>query len=249
MWDELNVPVVIAHRGDKAFAPENTLSAFRQAADKGADGIEFDVKLTADRQVIVIHDQTVDRTTDGSGNVARLFLATLRALDAGIQFPGKFPGERIPLLEEVFETVGQRLYMNVELTNYATPFDDLVTRVADEVRRHSLQKRVFFSSFLPGNLVRARTLLPEVPRGQLTMRGFMGVWGRTFGWRGRVDALNPHFLDIDAGLVARVHASGKRVYAWPVYEEADIKRMIGLGVDGIITRDPALALHLLGRDR
>jgi len=248
MWDELIVPAVIAHRGDKAFAPENTLSAFRQAADKGADGIEFDVKLTADRQVIVIHDQTVDRTTDGSGNVARMPLAALRDLDAGVQFPGKFPGERIPLLEEVFETVGQRLYMNVELTNYATPFDDLVTRVAEMVRRHSLQKRVFFSSFLPGNLYRARALLPEAPRGQLTMRGFMGIWGRTFGWRGRVDALNPHFMDVNAGLVDRVHASGKRVYAWPVYEEADIKRMIGLGVDGIITRDPALALRLLGRD-
>lgn len=249
MWDELTIPVVIAHRGDKAFAPENTLSAFNQAADKGAEGIEFDVKLTADGQVIVIHDQTVDRTTDGSGNVARLPLAALRDLDAGVQFPGKFPGERIPLLEEVFETVGQRLYMNVELTNYATPFDDLVARVVDLVRKHSLQKRVFFSSFLPGNLRRACTLLPEVPRGQLTMRGFMGVWGRTFGWRGRVDALNPHFFDINAGLLDRVHASGKRVYAWPVYEEADIQRMIGLSVDGIITRDPALALRLLGRGR
>jgi len=249
MWNELTAPIVIAHRGDKAFAPENTLSAFKQAADKGADGIEFDVKLSADGQVIVIHDQTVDRTTNGTGNVARLPLAALRDLDAGVQFPGQFPGEKIPLLEEIFETVGQRLYMNVELTNYATPFDDLVNRVVDLVRRHSLQKRVFFSSFFPGNLRKARQLLPEVPRGQLTMRGFMGSWGRSFGWRGRVDALNPYFTDADAGLVNRVHAAGKRVYVWPVYAEADIKCMIGLGVDGIITHDPALALRLLGRGK
>jgi glycerophosphoryl diester phosphodiesterase len=249
MWDELNIPIVIAHRGDKAFAPENTLSAFKQAADKGADGIEFDVKRTADGTVIVIHDQTVDRTTNGTGKVTQMMLAELRELDAAKLFPGKFPGEKIPLLDEVFESVGQRVYMNVELTNYATPFDDLVPRVVELVRRHALQKRVFFSSFLPTNLEQARGLLPEVPRGQLCMRGRLGMWGRAFGWRGRMDALNPHFMDVDAGLVERVHARGKRLYAWPVYNEEDIKRMISLGVDGIITQDPALALRLLGRGK
>ena len=77
MWSDLPAPIVIAHRGDKAYAPENTLSAFRQAADKGADAIEFDVKLSADGQVIVLHDQTVDRTTNGTGNVAKLPLGSI----------------------------------------------------------------------------------------------------------------------------------------------------------------------------
>jgi glycerophosphoryl diester phosphodiesterase len=250
MWTDLACPVVIAHRGDKGFAPENTLSAFKQAAEKGADAIEFDVKLTADDQVIVLHDQTVDRTTNGTGNAAKLSLAAIKELDAGKKlFPEKFPGERIPTLEEVFETVGKRVYMNIELTNYSTPNDALVPRVVELVKKHGLQSRVLFSSFLARNLQKARLILPEVPRGLLTLPGLLGFWGRTFGWRGNYAALNPHVKDVDAGLVHRIHAAGKRVNAWTVTAEVDIKRMINLGVDGIITDDPALVLRLLGRGK
>jgi glycerophosphoryl diester phosphodiesterase len=248
MWNDLAPIVVIAHRGDKAFAPENTVSAFRQAADKGAPAVEFDVKLSADGHVVVIHDQTVDRTTNGHGDVRHLSLAALRELDAGVQFPGQFPGEKIPTLDEVFESLGKRLYMNVELTNYATPNDGLVEKVADLVRKHAMQERVIFSSFLPGNLQKARRLLPEVPRGLLTLPGLPGWWGRSFGWRADCyAALHPYMTGTNIGLVNRVHAAGKRLNVWTVTAEADIKRMIGLGVDGIITDDPALVLRKLGR--
>jgi glycerophosphoryl diester phosphodiesterase len=249
MWNDQPVPIVIAHRGDEAYAPENTLSAFKQAADKGTDAVEFDVKLTSDNEVIVLHDQTVNRTTNGTGNVAKLPLAALQELDAGVQFPWQFPGERIPTLDEVFETIGKRIYMNVELKNYSTPNDALVPKVVELVKKHGLQNRVLFSSFFARNLRKVRLLLPEVPRGLLTIPGLMGSWGRTFGWRGNYYALNPYLTDINAGLVDRVHAAGKRVNAWTVTTEADIKRMIGLGVDGIITGDPALVLRLLGRGK
>ncbi|HEX7621142.1 MAG TPA: glycerophosphodiester phosphodiesterase family protein [Anaerolineales bacterium] len=247
MWKDLPAPIVVAHRGDKAYAPENTLSAFKQAAQKGADAVEFDVKLTADGQVIVLHDQTVDRTTNGTGNVAKMTFGALRLLDAGVQFPGKFPNEKIPCLDEVFETVGNQIFMNIELTNYSTPTDALVHKVVELVKKHGMQSRVLFSSFLPRNLHKARKLLPEVPCGLLTLPGLMGFWGRAFGWRGDYAALNPFVTDVNAELVLRVHAAGKRVYAWTVTAEADLKRMIGLGVDGNITDDPALALHLVGR--
>ena len=249
MWTDLPSPVIVAHRGDEAYAPENTLSAFKQAAEKGADAIEFDVKLTADGQVIVLHDQTVDRTTNGTGNAAKISLAALRDLDAGVQFPGKFPGEKIPTLDEVFESVGKRIYMNIELKNYSTPFDMLVPKVTQIVKNHGMQERVLFSSFFAWNLKKARLLLPEVSRGLLTIPGVIGFWGRTFGWHGDYAALHPHVTDVNTDLVNRIHTAGKRVNAWTVTTEKDIRRMIGLGVDGIITNDPALALRLLGRSK
>jgi glycerophosphoryl diester phosphodiesterase len=249
MWNDLPIPVIVAHRGDKSCAPENTLSAFKLAVEKRADAVEFDVKLTADGQVIVLHDQTVDRTTSGSGNVAKLPLSALQELDAGVQFPGQFPGERIPSLEEVFETVGRQIYMNVELTNYSTPCDALVLKVVDLVKKHRLQNRILFSSFVPWNLQKARLLLPEVPRGLLTLPGLKGTWGRTIGWRGNYSALHPHLMDVNFTLVSRIHSAGKLVNIWTVVIEADLKRMIGLGVDGIITADLSLALRLIKRGK
>jgi len=248
MWPDIPVPVVFAHRGDSAHAPENTLAAFTMAADKEAPAIEFDVKLSADGHVIVLHDQSLERTTDGSGDVRNLPLAALRELDAGARFPGQFRGERIPTLEEVFETVGKRLYMNVELTNYATPLDRLVPKVVELVRKFGLEKRVLFSSFFPHNLVKAAKLMPDTPRGLLVWAGRMGWWGRAFGFRSDVyAALHPHMSDISSGLVERVHAAGRRVHAWTVNAADDIKRLTSLGVDGLFTDDPALALELLGR--
>jgi glycerophosphoryl diester phosphodiesterase len=247
MWNDLPVPVIVAHRGDKKYAPENTIAAFLQAANKGADAVEFDVKLSADGKVIVLHDQRVDRTTNGSGNVAKLSFASLQRLDASVQFPGEFPDEKIPSLNQVFETAGTRIHMNIELTNYSTPFDSLVQKVVELVKKFGAQDRVLFSSFLPNNLYTARHLLPEVPRALLTMRGWKGAWGRTFGWRGDFSALNPFFTDVNGDLVTRIHGSGKQVNAWTVTSEKDIQSMIDLGVDGIITGDLDAALKLVGR--
>ena len=249
MWTDLYRPIIIAHRGDKTHAPENTLAAFKLAAENGADAIEFDVKLTADERVIVLHDQTVNRTTTGTGKIFQLPFAVVRDLDAGGWFSEDYRGERIPTLDEVFETVGKRLYINIELTNYATPGDGLVPKVVDLVKKHGLQDRMLFSSFFARNLQITRSLLPEVPRGLLCMRGILGSWGRTFTWRGDYFALHPYLTDVDPGLVNRVQAAGKRVHVWTVNSEEDLKRMIGLGVDAIITDDPVLALRLLGRSR
>jgi glycerophosphoryl diester phosphodiesterase len=249
MWSDLPRPVIIAHRGDKTHAPENTLAAFKSAAENGADAIEFDVKLTADGRIIVLHDTTVNRTTNGKGKISHLPFAEVREFDAGAWFSEEFRGECIPTLDEVFETVGKRLLMNIELTNYATPHDNLVPKVVDLIKKHALQKQMLFSSFFAKNLRMTRLLLPEVPRGLLCMRGIKGAWGRNFTWRGDYFGLHPYWTDIDPGLVNRVQAAGKRVYAWTVNPEEELKRMIGLGVDAIITDDPVLALQLLGRSR
>ena len=117
MLEALPRPVIFAHRGASAHAPENTIAAFELALAQQADAIELDVKLSSDGYVVVHHDDTVDRTTNGNGRIKDLSLAQLRSLDAGSFFAEKFRGEKIPTLEDVFEAVGKRTFINVELTN------------------------------------------------------------------------------------------------------------------------------------
>ncbi len=248
MLADLPRPVVFAHRGASAQAPENTLSSFNLALQRGSDAIELDAKLSADGEIVVFHDPSVDRTTNGTGRLSKKTLAELRELDAGSCFSDRFRGEKIPLLGEVFEAVGGKLFINVELTNYATPHDDLVEKVCELVRRHSLESSVIFSSFLAGNLKIAARLLPEVPRGLLALDGWKGAWARSFGFTfGEYAALHPYLTDVDARQVQRVHKLQRRIHVWTVNGSRDLKRLKDQGVDGVFTDDPQLALHVFGR--
>ena len=165
MFNELRFPLILCHRGAKNYAPENNLSAFKIALELGADGFELDTQLTSDGHVVVYHDRKVDAITNGHGKLSKLTLAEVRELDAGSFFSEKFRGEKIPILDEVFESIGKRAIINVELKNFSTPFDTLAEKVCDVVRRHEMQKNVIFSSFLPWNMKKAARILPEVPRG------------------------------------------------------------------------------------
>lgn len=250
MWSELPRPIVFAHRGASAQAPENTLAAFELAARQGAPAIELDAKLSADGQVIVMHDARVDRTTDGKGRVCDLPLTALRELDAGSWFSRQYRGERIPTLGEVFETLGKRLFINVELTNYTTPRDALVEKVTELVKAFGLQSQVIFSSFLPHNLVQAAKRLPEVPRGLLASPRLMGMWARSFGFAfGDYQALHPFVSDVTLQQIARVHRLRRRIHVWTVNAESDLRRLFAWGVDGVFTDDPALALRILQEPR
>ena len=241
-------PVIFAHRGDLAHAPENTLPSFQQAMQKGADGVELDAKLTADGHVIVIHDTTVDRTTDGTGRVASLTLDAIRKLDAGKWFNEKFIGTKVPLLEEVFETVGSDKMINIELTNYASARDGLVLKVCELIKRHNNQSQILFSSFFPSNLKIAAQTLPEIPRGLLAMPGWIGLWARSFGFMfGDYQALHPHISNTSREQVQRAHRLKRRVHVWTANTPEEINRLKEWGVDGIFTDDPQTAIHALGR--
>ncbi|MBE9472348.1 MAG: glycerophosphodiester phosphodiesterase, partial [Chloroflexi bacterium] len=157
----------IAHRGASAVAPPNTLAAFEKAVELGADGIEFDVHLSADGVLVVIHDFNVDDTTDGSGRVAEMTLAQLKQLDAGSRFDPAFAGERIPTLEEVLETVGSRLLLNIELKCFSLRDNGLERAVIAQVKRHGPAARVLLSSFNPFSLRRAKKIAPHIPVGLL----------------------------------------------------------------------------------
>src|SRR5690606_22356824 len=152
-----------------------------------------------------MHDPTLKRTTGHPGRVRDLSLQQLRALDAGSLFSDKYAGEKVPTLAEVFEAVGKRTLINVELTNYTTPFDNLVEAVCLLIKKMGLQEHVLFSSFLPSNLSKARAHLPEVPRGLLAIEGWPGAWARSFGFAfGRYQALHPNLEDVTAEQVQRV---------------------------------------------
>lgn len=240
-------PIVFAHRGASARAPENTLASFKLAEAEGAEAIELDAKLSSDGQVVVLHDPTLDRTTTGRGRVGDYSWGELRALDAGSHYSETFRGERIPLLDEVFECFGKRLLINVELTNYRTPHDALVQKVCDLVKGHALEGGVLFSSFLAPNLEQAARYLPEVPRGLLAKPGWTGAWARSFGFSfGDFAALHPYFTDVSRQQVQRVHRLKRRIHVWTVNGLQDMKRLVEWGVDGISTDDPRLALAAVG---
>jgi glycerophosphoryl diester phosphodiesterase len=247
MYPNLPRPTIFAHRGASAHAPENTLAAFRLALEYHADAIELDAKLSADGQVVVIHDQTVDRTTQGHGKVSALTLEQLRQLDAGSHFDIAFKNESIPTLADVFAAVGKRIFINVELTNYASLNDDLPDKAVELVKQYDLTEWVIFSSFNPLALRRAHQLLPTVPLGMLAEPGRSGWLARS--WIGRLlvpyQALHPEKGDVTPGLVAASHRRGQRVHVWTVNQPEEMHRLFACQVDGIFTDDPRLARQVL----
>ncbi len=224
------------------------MAAFQLALAKGADAIELDARLSVDEHVVVFHDQRLERTTNGAGLVAHKTLAELRHLDAGSFFSERYRGEKIPLLEEVFEALGKKLFINLEFKNYGALGDTLVARVCELAVKCALQDRLLFSSFMGRNLRKARSLLPDVPRGLLAARHLAGAWARSFGFSfGDYVALHPFVGDVDSHTVQRVHRLQRRIHVWTVNQPEEVVRLKNWGVDGIITEDPAPALQALGR--
>lgn len=239
-------PLIFAHRGASSYAPENTLAAFELALQQGAPAIELDAKLCADGHVVVIHDQTVDRTTFSSGRVKDLGLSDLRRMDAGSHFDICFKGEKIPTLEEVLITIGRRALINIELTNYGSPRDNLPYTVAELVSKYDLVSNVLFSSFNPIALVRVHRLLPTAPIGLLALTGAPGAWARS--WLGRLipyQSLHPELGDVNPKLIRNIHKHARKVIAYTVNQEEDMRRLIQMGVDGFFSDDPVLALEMI----
>ena len=239
-------PLNIAHRGASAAAPQNTLAAFRKAIELGADGVELDVQPSADGAVVVIHDFTVDRTTDGTGRVAAKTLAELQSLDAGCKFSPQYAGERIPTLAEVFEAIDGRLLVNIELKDFRSLGGRLEGPVVEVVRKHAMEKRVLFSSFNPFVVRAAKRLAPDIPAGLLYEEDLLiplrRAWLAPFVPH---EARHPCFPMVTEETVEWCHARGLRVNTWTVNEPAEMRRLIALGVDGIITDRPDVLAGVL----
>lgn len=241
-----NKPLILAHRGAMTQAPENTLAAFRLAVEQGADGIELDARLTADGEVVVFHDESLERVTDGRGRVRRCTLAELQRLDAGARFDPAFRGERIPTLREVFETLGESSCYDIELTDYCDLFGPLAYQVIRLVREFRLEDRVVFTSFNPVALLKARRFYPEGIFGIIALRGSKGALQRSL--LGRLVAsrlIVPFYTDVEEKFIRREHKLERKVMPWTANQPEEIRKLAEWGVDGIITDRPDLAVQVL----
>lgn len=216
------------HRGAAGHEPENTLRSIRRALELGADGIEVDAYFV-DGELVVIHDATLQRTTNGRGRVADHSFAQLRALDAGL-------GEQIPTLTEVFDTVAHRAVINVELKGPRTAAP-VAMLVSDYVQHRGWRWEEFLvSSFDHEQLKTAKQLVPalrigalinRVPRGLAAFAERLGAW-----------SVNPHRLCVSPALVADAHQRGLKVFVFTVNEPKDLARMKAMGVDGVFSDFP-----------
>jgi glycerophosphoryl diester phosphodiesterase len=236
-----DAPLIIAHRGASAYAPENTLAAFRLAEQMGADAIELDAQLTADARVVVHHDRTLDRTTSGSGRLSDHSLEEIQRLDAGSSFEARFAGERILALEEALEAMASRLLVNVDLVNRDTPGDLLPEAAVAIVQRMGLQPRVLLSSFNPRTLRRVRRLAPDIPTGLLVSPVTRGWQRRVIRWGAPHWAYHPADLLISPELIEGEHRRGRRVIGWTVDIPSRLRQLLTWGVNGVITNVPDVA--------
>ncbi len=234
-------PQIFAHRGANAVAPENTLPAFEKALEIGVDGIELDVQATADGELVVLHDFSLERTTTGAGALRAHTLAQLAAIDAGVRFDDAFAGTPIPTLEQVFDLVEDRCIVNVEIKNMDWNGGREAGPLARLIKRRQLFDQVIVSSFNPISLRKMRQLDPSIALGLLyfPLKHLFLHLSRSLLSRGIApDALHPHFASIDAKLVAAARSRGQRVNAWTVNSVAEARRLAGLDVDAIITDLP-----------
>jgi glycerophosphoryl diester phosphodiesterase len=242
-------PLVIAHRGDSAHRPENTLASFAGALEVGAELVELDVQLTADGHVIVLHDPTLDRTTTGRGDVRRMTLAEVRAVSAGYpdRFGSAFAGERVPTFGEALGLLRGRARILVEIKTESVTDDaegGVEARVAEAVRRAGMGADAALISFDPRAVLRLKALAPEIARGRL--------FGRTTADEVLAQAREagcglvlPHKSQLDDALAERVHAAGLKLATWVVDEPEELKRLARFGLYGVGSNRPGVLLDAI----
>lgn len=219
----------IGHRGAKGLLAENTLESFRKALDLGATAIELDVHVTADGAIVVIHDFTVDRTTNGFGEVHKMTVAELKKLKVETLY-------RIPLLEEVFDLIDRKCLINVELKGHETagPVVKLIGKYVAE--KGWTYEDFIVSSFQKDELKKVKALNPEINLGVLTQASVE----QALEWAHQLSAkaIHPHFSLLTADNCKEAREKGYKVLTWTVNNEEDIRRVIAYGVDGIISDFP-----------
>jgi glycerophosphoryl diester phosphodiesterase len=238
---------VFAHRGAKMVAPENTLPAFEQAIAMGADGAELDVQCSKDGVLVVMHNFTVDETTNGHGRVADLSAAELSKLDAGSHFDPKFSKVGVPTLEDVLAVTAGKIKLNIEIKSQDPMGGREVEPLIDLIHAGNLYDQVIVSSFNPITLIKVRHVDPKVALGLLYWGQELPAFLREI-WLSpilRPEAFHPHHLLIDEEYMVWANVVPAVVNTWTVNDPAEARRLAALGVDTIITDVPDVILAAL----
>ena len=228
-----------AHRGFSGKYPENTMLAFEKAIEvEGCDGIEMDVHLTKDGEVVIIHDEKLDRTcVNGTGFVRDYTCEELKKFDVSFKFAGQCPPQHIATLREYFELVKDtRMITNIELKTGLFEYPGIEKKVCDLIEEFGLKKKIIISSFNHFSIKRIKELCPELECGLLTETWLIDAGHYTKGTG--AECLHPIFFNMTEEIVAEVKSQGIKINTWTVNEEEDIRTMIERGVDSIIGNYP-----------
>ena len=244
---DLNVGIitrtqVTAHRGFSKVAPENTMPAFQAAMDCGADYIELDLQLTSDGQLVVIHDDKLDRTTNGKGLVERYTYEQLKTLSAGSWFSkdGEFDDVEIPLFSEVLELTGKDIMLNIEIKKSGDP-KKTAEKAVELIEEYGIVNSCYVTSFSYPALKKVKQLNPKIKTAFIANL----ATATSYAQLPYIDAVSMNYLFVNQSVVNSAHHHGKRIFVWTVDRQSEMQKMMALGVDNIITDRPDKALEIV----
>ncbi|WP_372714019.1 glycerophosphodiester phosphodiesterase [Ilyobacter sp.] len=229
---------IFGHRGASGYAPQNTISAMKLAVEQGSDGIELDVQLTKDNEVVICHDWVIDRVSNGNGKVDDFTLDEIKKFDFGSYFSEEFKGEKIPTLAEILDLLPKDMILNIELKIKATNKGPLAERVADLLASHDRIENTIISSFNHPCLKKIKILLPEVKVAFL-YEGYLLNPGK-YMIDSEMDIYSFHLnLNyINKEIIEDLHSYKKMVYVWTSDDPETTKELFDMGADGVMTNFP-----------
>ena len=235
--------LIIGHRGAMGYAPENTFASFERAVDLGVDLIELDIHLSSDGEPVVVHDATVDRTSDGTGRVLDMSLAELKRLDFGSSFDRRFAGECMPALREVLEWAGDRVPLTIEIKGDPLPATGIEEKLVGLLREYDMVDRVMAISFHHPAVRRIKEIEPRLATGILYAAHLADSVGAARA--AMADSLRPSWSYWTRELVRDVHAGGLNASTWTVNEPELALTLAEMGVDSIATNFPDRIMNAL----
>jgi len=238
-------PLILAHRGARKYAPENTIAAFKKAKELGFDGVELDVVLTYDKTPVVFHGTDLSLTTKSHGLIHKMLYKDVLNQDAGELFDPRFKGEKIPTLAEALEYLANtNMFINIELKPRLGDGDWIARTVVEEINYFCLYERVLVSSFSPFILRHVSKLSPRIPTALLLGPNPLLFLKFALGANLlKLSHIGPVFSYTSKGLVELAHKNGIKVLVWTINTRQELAKCVEIGVDMVVTDEPELIME------